>query len=84
MHLTVAEEVLKITLDKSIVKLSCNNIINVLSIEMNTFIHPLQAGDLPLLQEACEPKLDLCHVQAEQIYWTHEDQGKFSNESHVL
>ena len=40
-----------------------------------TDICPQQTGDMSLLQKVRQPELDLCHVQAEQIYWTHEGQG---------
>lgn len=40
-----------------------------------TVVCPPQTGDMSLLQEACQCDLDLCHVQAKQIYWTHEDKG---------
>lgn len=33
----------------------------------------VQTGNLSLLQEACEPKSDLHHVQAEQIHRTDEN-----------
>lgn len=36
----------------------------------------VQTADLPLLQKACQPELDICDVQAKQGDRSPKDQGK--------